>query len=112
MGIPSFPLLATLRAEPKARGLLEALWRPHRAASKGSEPEPPDHGSRDDAYAELVALVKVHGIPATVDKVMEDAALVVREAPGHAKPSMRQYAYSMVDRLRGLDARARIEAHI
>jgi geranylgeranyl pyrophosphate synthase len=115
LGVASVPLLATIRAEPRAGRLLEELWRPLREASIASRraavPTLSSAADLDEIHREIVALVRRHGVEPTVDKVLRDCAFVEREAPPHVKAMMRLYAYSFLDRLRDYDPRARFEAH-
>jgi geranylgeranyl pyrophosphate synthase len=114
MGIPSYPLLAALQAEPAARHLLAAVWdryrARHRYADRGTLDEAGD--TTDAAYRELVALVCHHGIPATTEKVIRDAESVVAHTPEHVRAAVREYAFSIVDRLRDCDPRSRIDKHL
>lgn len=114
LGIPSYPLLATLRAEPSATQLLEEIWAPLRGLPPASLEA--DLALRDPAlierHRELVELIVRHGIAATVEKVIADAEAVSAGAPVHVWSCLREYAFSIVDRLRHLDPRARFEEHI
>src|SRR5690606_9930848 len=65
-----------------------------------------------ERHRELVELIVRHGIAATVEKVIADAEAVSAGAPVHVWSCLREYAFSIVDRLRHLDPRARFEEHI
>lgn len=117
MGIPSYPLLATLRAEPSAAVLLEELWRPYRALPRRARHEHHEDIARIErdtarAHGQLVELILAHGVNATVAKVLHEAERVTELSPAHARSCMREYAYSVVDRLRDIHPRARIEQHV
>jgi hypothetical protein len=114
LGIPSYGLLAALRAEPAARHLLEAVWGRYRTrhgrADRGALHEAGD--PTDAAYLELVTLVRHHGIPATTEKVIRDAESVAAHTPEHVRAAVREYAFSFVDRLRDCDPRSRIDRNL
>ncbi|NUO49329.1 MAG: hypothetical protein HOV80_10780 [Polyangiaceae bacterium] len=110
MGIPSYPLLATIRADPSARRLLDELWSSYRLQQTRSRPisSDDDSAANEAAHRELVALVRHHGVSETTEKVIRDAERVVTATPHHARAAMREYAFSVVDRLRDCDPRASI----
>jgi hypothetical protein len=114
MGIPSYPLLATLRAEPAAARLLERLWAPYRDLPKAARAAQisVDRAIMAPVHRDLVELIRCHGVGATVDKVVADAEGAVASAPEHSRNCLREYAFSVVDRLRHVDPRARLEAHV
>jgi hypothetical protein len=114
MGIPSYPLLATLRAEPAAARLLDQLWAPYRNLPKSTRAAQiaRDHATMAPVHRELVDLIRRHGLGATVEKVIADAEAAVASAPEYSRSCLREYAFSVVDRLRQVDPRARLEAHI
>jgi hypothetical protein len=114
MGIPSYPLAATLRADPAARRLLEAVWDGYRARNRQADRSAFDEaGATTDAeYRELVALVRQYGIPATTEKVLRDAESVAAHTPEHVRAAVREYAFSIVDRLRDCDPRSRIDRNL
>jgi geranylgeranyl pyrophosphate synthase len=116
LGIPSIALVATLRAEPEARALLETLWAGCRGVAARTSDELAAAllavgGRTEEAHRALVALVRRHGVAPTVESVITDAEEVVALAPPHACAALREYAFSVVDRLRDVDPRARLEAH-
>ncbi len=116
MGIPSYPLVATLRAVPAAHELVEALWRPLRALPPSARTFPSASdalpASAVDAHRKLVDLVRKHGIAATATKVISDAERMTEATPHPVRERFRSYAFSIVDRLREFDGRAGIDCHV
>ncbi|HEX6902268.1 MAG TPA: polyprenyl synthetase family protein [Thermoanaerobaculia bacterium] len=98
MGIPTYPLLATLEAEPAARVLIEEVWRAHK-----------DDQARSTYHA-LVDLILRRGVKPTIDKMITDAEVSVAATPPHLRPCMVAFNYGFMNRLRHLDPRLRFEA--
>ncbi len=100
MGIPTYPLLATLEAEPAARELIEEVWRA-------------DFHEDDQArsvYRALVDLILRRGVKPTIDKMITDAEVSVAATPPHLRPCMMAFNFAFLNRLRYLDPRLRFEA--
>jgi hypothetical protein len=113
LGIVSHPLLATLRADPSVAEPLAELWRParevanpeRRGAAVAANPR------ANSLHREIIERMKVHGAPATIDKMIVDARASVAAAPLELRACLHDFNFSFLDRHRRLDPRARFEAH-
>jgi geranylgeranyl pyrophosphate synthase len=100
MGIVTYPLLATLEAEPAARELIEEAWRA----------DFHEDDQARSAYRALVDLILRRGVKPTIDKMITDAEVSVAATPPHLRPCMMAFNYGFMNRLRHLDPRLRFEA--
>lgn len=117
MGIVTYPLVATLRAEPQATSVLERVWAPCRKLGIESMERHLDQLGRclDDSRREqrqLLDWLLLHGVPATVDEVLSRAALLEESTPAYLRDSVGLVAWSYVDRLRWIDPRTSISARM
>jgi hypothetical protein len=112
MGIPTYPLLATLEAEPSARGLLETVWRSYAFHPSGAPSSPDSHEEQArSAHRALVDLILRRGVKPTIDKIIADAEASVAATPAHLRLCMGAFNFAFLNRLRHLDPRARFEEH-
>lgn len=99
MGIVTYPLLATLHQEPKARTLLEELWQPCRSSENPSLAI----GAADEratwTHVALSELITAVGIPMTLDKIVRDAQLAIAAASDSVRPCVSDMVWTFVDRL-------------
>jgi geranylgeranyl pyrophosphate synthase len=98
MGIVTYPLLATLRKEPKVAALLEELWQPYRTAENQAMPNVVEERTTR-AHAELSELITDIGIPATIEKISRDAHLAIDAAADSVRPCVSDMVWTFVERL-------------
>lgn len=101
MGIVTYPLLATLTADPSSEELIRAVWS-----------HPSGVGSNDRAHRALLERIVRYGVPPTIDKMIADAESAIEATPHHLKSALAAFNFSFLDRLRHLDPRARYESRM
>jgi hypothetical protein len=98
LGTVTFPLLATLRADPSFAAVLETLWAPYRLASANERAilakalQRCDEETLEEGRAVHRAVAR-HGIPATIAKIRADSEACVASAPSE----FRAYTADMCD---------------
>lgn len=104
MGIVTHPLLATLRAEPRSAQLLAQVWEPYRVRMKHGVPHSEEemaecHELTAGEYAQLATLIHEVGVPATIEKIAQDAEAAIAAAYEPTRRCVSDLVWTFVERL-------------
>lgn len=117
MGIVTYPLVATLRAEPRAIAALERVWEPCRQLRSEAMQRHLDElesclDRTRPEQKQLLTWISQHAVRATVDEVLRRALLLEQHTPDYLRDSVGLVAGSYVDRLRDVDPRTSMSARL
>lgn len=103
MGIVTYPLLATIQSDAAVAAALDRIWLPCRALKHDADPwttaSIADGNGTQSAYELVVRRVAEVGVPATLEKIAQDAEIAIGAAGPRARACVADLVWTFVERL-------------